>query len=48
MEHFLEPLGVSRLVVKEVGPVTVRRVREWIRGLYTLGGLVAEAGVYDN
>ena len=48
LEHFLEPLGVSRLVVKEGGPVTVRGVGEWVRGLYTLGGLVAEAGVYDN
>ena len=48
LEHFLELLGVSQLVVKEVGPVTVRRVGEWIRGLYTLGGLVAEAGMYDN
>ena len=48
LEHFLEPLGVSQLVVKEVGPVTVRGVREWVRGLYTLGGLVAEVGIYDN
>ena len=48
MEHFLELLGVSQLVVKEVGPVTMRGVGEWVRGLYTLGGLMAEAGVYGN
>ena len=44
----MEPLGISRLIMKKGGPMAVRGVREWIRGLYTLGGLVAEAGVYDD
>ena len=48
LEHCLEPLGISRLIMKKGGPMAVRRVGEWIWGLYTLGGLVAEVGVYDN
>ena len=48
LKHFLELLGISRLVVKEVGPMAVRGVGEWVRGLYTLGSLIAEASMYDN
>ena len=44
----MELLGISQLVMKKGGPMAVRGVGEWIWGLYTLGGLVAEAGVYDN
>ena len=48
LKHLLKPLGISRLVVKEGGPVAMRGVGEWVRGLYTLGSLMAEASMYDN
>ena len=30
LKHFLELLGISRLVVKEGSPVALRRVGKWI------------------